>query len=84
LPSGLYSPDPKIRRREPGTLLLKQKSAGNLSSDLQDIYALLIAPTGGESLKTPLLPPSANRLMRMAKLSLAGDGVLPGSVTEIR
>jgi hypothetical protein len=57
---------------------------GILTSDLQDSYALLVTPTGGESIKTPMLPPSTNRLMRTAKFSLNGTGALSGSVTEIR
>jgi len=47
-------------------------------------YGLLVTETGGELVKLPLLPPSLNRLLRSAKLSLTATGTLYGSVIEIR
>lgn len=38
----------------------------------------------GELISTPLLPPSANRLLRTANLTLDANGVLKGTIEEVR
>ncbi len=59
-------------------------SIGFLPQSLQANYGLLVTDDGGSLVKLPLLPPSLNRLLRSARLSLAPDGTLTGVVTEIR
>jgi hypothetical protein len=57
---------------------------GDIPADLQGSYGLLVTGAGGELVKLPLLPPSLNRLLRQARLSLTSDGTLAGDVTELR
>ncbi|MGH9775284.1 MAG: DUF3857 domain-containing protein [Candidatus Acidiferrales bacterium] len=57
---------------------------GYLPSELQDNYGLLVTPEGGELVKMPLAPATANRLMCTAKLSLDSSGSLSGQIEEIR
>jgi Domain of Unknown Function with PDB structure (DUF3857)/Transglutaminase-like superfamily len=57
---------------------------GYLPPSLQSNLGLLVTDASGELLKLPLLPPSANRLMRSATLSLDKLGNLRGSVEEFR
>jgi hypothetical protein len=57
---------------------------GYLPSSLQASKGLLVSGQGGELIDLPLLPPTVNRLMRSAKLSLAPNGKLSGEVQEIR
>jgi hypothetical protein len=57
---------------------------GYIPSVEQENYALLVTPDGGELLSLPLLPPSTNRLLRSAKLTLSPSGTLSGDVQEIR
>jgi uncharacterized protein DUF3857/transglutaminase superfamily protein len=57
---------------------------GYLPWYLQDTYALAVFPDGGRLVKTPLLPPPTNRLLRTAKLNLSGTGNLSGEVRELR
>jgi hypothetical protein len=57
---------------------------GYLPSHLQDSYALVSTPDGGELIQTPLLPPPTNRLLRTAKLSLGPTGSLSGEIQELR
>lgn len=57
---------------------------GYIPSYLQDSYGLVIAPDGGHLVKLPLLPPSTNRLLRVAKLTLTPTGNLSGDVQELR
>ncbi|MGC1629016.1 MAG: DUF3857 and transglutaminase domain-containing protein [Candidatus Acidiferrales bacterium] len=57
---------------------------GYLPSYLQDNYALVIAPDGGELVNLPLLPPATNRLLRTATLSVSATGDLTGEVEELR
>lgn len=47
-------------------------------------YGLLASADGGELVRIPLLPPSANRLGRSAHLTLAANGSISGSVVEFR
>jgi Domain of Unknown Function with PDB structure (DUF3857)/Transglutaminase-like superfamily len=57
---------------------------GNLPSELQDTFALLVTGSGGELIHTPLLPPGANLLTREGHFILNSDGVLSGEVVETR
>jgi transglutaminase-like putative cysteine protease len=57
---------------------------GYLPSELQETYALVAAPGGGILMRTPLLPPTTNRLLRTATLNLSDDGNLSGEVKEVR
>lgn len=56
---------------------------GYLPSDEQDGYALVVTPEGGTLEHVPLLPPSTNRLLRTASLSLSSTGNLTGDFREI-
>lgn len=76
--------DPKL-----GTLLIFDPTnpyvpLGYLPSYLQNTYAMLVTPQGGVLIKTPLLPPATNRLLRTAKLDLGPQGNLTGDVQELR
>jgi transglutaminase-like putative cysteine protease len=55
---------------------------GELRSDLQDSYGLLITDSGGELIHTPLLAPDANVLLRSGHFTLTPDGGLLGEVVE--
>ena len=55
---------------------------GSLSGDLQANYGLLVAPDGGELVRTPQLPASLNAIERTAKMTLDGDGTLHGDIHE--
>ena len=57
---------------------------GYLPESLQGTYGMLVTELGGELVKLPLLPPSVNRLLRTAKLTLTSEGTLYGDVREIR
>jgi hypothetical protein len=57
---------------------------GYIPSYLQDTYALLVTPDGGELVSLPLLPPATNRLLRTAALSVSATGNLTGEVEELR
>jgi hypothetical protein len=57
---------------------------GYMPTYLQDSYALVIAPDGGHLEKTPLLPPSTNRLLRVGKFTLTQEGNLSGDIQELR
>jgi Domain of Unknown Function with PDB structure (DUF3857)/Transglutaminase-like superfamily len=84
--TGLYSVinDPKL-----GRLLIFDPTneyvpLGYVPSYLQDSYALVVGPDGGHIEKIPLLPPSTNRLLRLAKLTLTPAGNLSGEIQELR
>ena len=84
--AGLYAilNDPKL-----GRLLIFDPTnsyvpLGYLPSYLQDSYALVITPDGGELVNLPLLPPTTNRLLRTATLSVNASGNLSGEVEELR
>jgi hypothetical protein len=51
---------------------------------LQDNYALLVTPDGGELIPLPQQPPAMNSIARTAKLTLDARGMLKGSVNEVR
>jgi len=57
---------------------------GELSSDLQATYALLVTDSGGELIRTPMLAPDTNLLTRDGEFTLASDGTLAGKVVETR
>ncbi|HKQ88775.1 MAG TPA: DUF3857 and transglutaminase domain-containing protein [Candidatus Acidoferrales bacterium] len=57
---------------------------GYLPQELQDNYGLVVTPHGGMLVSMPLLPPSTNRLLRQATLTLTSSGDLAGEVREIR
>lgn len=57
---------------------------GYVPAYLQDTYALLATPDGGELVSVPLLPASTNRLIRTAQLELSSTGNLSGEVRELR
>lgn len=53
---------------------------GEIPSYLQDSYALLVTPAGGEIIRTPVLDPAVNRYVRHGEFKLSADGTLEGSV----
>ena len=57
---------------------------GDLRSELQDTYALLVTSAGGELIHTPLQTPDTNQLVRSGKFTLQPDGTLAGEVVEDR
>ncbi len=57
---------------------------GEIRSDLQDNYALLVTPTGGELIPLPQQPSAMNSIERRAKLTLDATGMLKGDVQEVR
>jgi len=57
---------------------------GEIRSDLQDNYALLVTPTGGELIPLPQQPSAMNSIERTAKLTLDSTGMLKGDVKEVR
>lgn len=72
-----------------GTLLLfdptdDSTTFGYLPPSLQANTGLLVANTGGELMRLPLLAASCNRVFREATLHLDKEGTLEGEVREIR
>jgi hypothetical protein len=57
---------------------------GYLPPSEQANFGLLVTEEGGELLPLPLQPPSTNRLLREAKLTLDPTGTLAGEVREVR
>ncbi len=57
---------------------------GDLRSELQDTYALLVTDVGGELIHTALQPPENNILVREGRFKLNPDGSLTGEVVEKR
>jgi transglutaminase-like putative cysteine protease len=57
---------------------------GDLRSELQDTYALLVTDAGGELIHTALQPPENNALVREGQFKLNPDGSLTGEVVEKR
>ena len=57
---------------------------GDLRSELQDTYALLVTDAGGELIHTALQPPENNILTREGKFRLNADGSLNGEIVERR
>jgi hypothetical protein len=57
---------------------------GHLRGELQESYALLVTPDGGELIKLPQLPAAMNGVVRTAKLTLTSSGTLTGDIVEER
>jgi hypothetical protein len=57
---------------------------GSLRAELQNSYALLVTDSGGELIRTPLLPPDSNMVTRTGHFVLTVDGGLSGEVSEDR
>jgi len=57
---------------------------GHLRGELQENYALLVTPDGGELIKLPQLPAAMNGVVRTAKLVLTSSGALSGEFIEQR
>jgi len=57
---------------------------GSLRADLQNSYALLVSDSGGELIRTPMLNPDTNKVVRFGKFALSSDGTLSGEVDEDR
>lgn len=57
---------------------------GQIGGELQDNYALLVTPDGGELVGLPQQPPAMNSIERTAKLTLDPGGTLKGNVKEVR
>ena len=57
---------------------------GHLRGELQESYALLVTPDGGELIKVPQLPSAMNGVVRTAKLTLSSTGTLSGEFIEQR
>ncbi|MGA8431341.1 MAG: DUF3857 and transglutaminase domain-containing protein [Candidatus Sulfotelmatobacter sp.] len=57
---------------------------GQIRGDLQDNYALLVTPDGGELIGLPQQPSSMNSIQRTATLTLDPSGTLRGDVKEVR
>lgn len=55
---------------------------GALSGELQANYGLLIAPDGGELIRTPQLAVEVNAIARTAKMTLDENGTLRGEIRE--
>ena len=57
---------------------------GQLESNLQGSYAILMEGSSSEVVHLPIMPPELNTIRRTAKFQLDADGTLKGSVTEKR
>jgi hypothetical protein len=60
----------------------EETPAGELRSQLQNTYALLVTDSGGELIHTPLLSPDTNVFTRTGHFTLSSDGTLGGEVME--
>jgi len=83
--AGLYAVvnDPKLGRLLFFDPTNEHVPLGYIPWYLQDNYALVITPDGGELISLPLLPPATNRLLRVAKFDLTATGDLSGEVQQI-
>lgn len=57
---------------------------GHLRGELQESYALLVTPDGGELIKVPQLSAAMSGVVRTAKLALSSTGTLSGEFIEQR
>jgi transglutaminase-like putative cysteine protease len=57
---------------------------GYIGNHIQDRYALLVTPAGGEVIHTPILDPDIKRLVRRGTFKLTAEGAITGNVTELR
>jgi len=55
---------------------------GRLEGALQGGYGLLVTNSGGELIRLPQLPPEANSIERVGKMTLDADGTLRGEIHE--
>jgi Domain of Unknown Function with PDB structure (DUF3857)/Transglutaminase-like superfamily len=55
---------------------------GELRTDLQDTFALLVTDSNGELIHTPLLPAETNLLTRTGHFTLSPEGALSGEIAE--
>jgi hypothetical protein len=91
LPDGA-TPEPRspiLHHEKLGQLLLFDPTdastpIGYLPTSLQSSWALLVTDNEGELIETPLSPPPANRLLRVARLSLENNGTMKGTIDEVR
>jgi transglutaminase-like putative cysteine protease len=83
--AGLYSVvnDPKLGRLLFFDPTNEYVPLGSLPWYLQETYALVITPEGGELISLPLLPPATNRLLRTATFNLSAAGDLSGEIHEM-
>jgi Domain of Unknown Function with PDB structure (DUF3857)/Transglutaminase-like superfamily len=83
--AGLYAVvnDPKLGRLLFFDPTNEHVPLGYIPWYLQDNYALVITPDGGELISLPLLPPATNRLLRVAKFDLTATGDLSGDVQQV-
>ena len=91
LPAGLSDPSLVAVLQHPqlGRLLFFDPTDditpfGQIRGELQDNYALLVTPEGGELIPLPQQPPAMNSIERSAKLTLDAGGMLKGDVKEVR
>jgi transglutaminase-like putative cysteine protease len=91
LPGGLKDPALVAVREDPklGRILFFDPTDditpfGQIRGELQDNYALLVIPDGGQLIPLPQQPSSMNSIERTARLTLDAGGTLKGSVKEIR
>ena len=59
-------------------------SFGSLPAPEQGSYVLITDPDHGQLVQLPVLPPAANRLLRIGDFRLRADGTLSGVVREVR
>ncbi|HEX6095534.1 MAG TPA: DUF3857 and transglutaminase domain-containing protein [Thermoanaerobaculia bacterium] len=81
--------DAVVEHPKLGTLLLFDPTStvtpfGQLPPYLQASRGLLVTPQGGELIELPAHAPEASALRRKAKLQLDANGVLRGTVEEVR
>lgn len=57
---------------------------GQIRGELQDNYALLVTPEGGDLVELPQQPAAMNSIQRTAILTLDPSGALRGDVKEVR
>lgn len=91
LPEGLNDPSLHMIISHPklGRLLIFDPTDeftpfGLLRGELQESYALLVTPDGGELIKVPQLPAAMSGVVRTAKLALTSTGTLSGEFVEQR
>jgi hypothetical protein len=91
LPDGLNDPSLHMIISHPklGRLLIFDPTDeftpfGLLRGELQESYALLVTPDGGELIKVPQLPAAMSGVVRTAKLALTSTGTLSGEFVEQR
>ncbi len=91
LPEGLKDPALVAVREDPklGRILFFDPTDditpfGQIRGELQDNYALLVIPDGGELIPLPQQPSAMNSVERTAKLTLDAGGTLKGNVKEVR